>query len=194
MQTCTRPRRGHAGGFSMVELMVVIAILGLASSLAVMATKSDPTAKSAREVSAFLQMARRAAVAHGPVRSDVKAATGITATQRVRFKDVGGTLSRVELYDLVEGTGATATWTFNTWVWIPNRAKIYGVATTANTNGGETLPTALATNGQVDIFFYPNGSADATTVYLQTRSGAKPDKFRIFIMPLSGMPTTTKGW
>jgi prepilin-type N-terminal cleavage/methylation domain-containing protein len=191
-------------GFSLVELMVVIAILGTAASLAVVAVKSDPTAKSARDVASFLQIARRAAIAHGPVRSDVQTATGMAATEMVRFKETTYG-SKVEVFDLVEGTGATSTWVSNAWMWVPNRAKIYGVALTANTNGGETLPTAFVVNSTVDIYFFPNGTvgvgntvseagASGATVYLRSRSGNKPDKFRIFVMPLSGMPTTTKGW
>jgi prepilin-type N-terminal cleavage/methylation domain-containing protein len=198
------PRRARARGFSLIELMVVIAILGIAASLAVMTVKADPTAKSAREVAAFLQVARRAAIAHGPVRSDVQTATGIAATQMVRFKEVANG-SKVEIFDLVEGSDATSTWEPNAWMWVPQRAKIYGVALTANTSGGETLPTAFAVNSVVDIYFFPNGTVgigntssaagtSGATVYLRTRSGNKPDKFRIFVMPLSGMPTTTKGW
>ena len=182
-------------GVTLVELMVVIAILGITFSLAVMAVKTDPTAKTAREIAAFMQQARRNAVAHGPVRADVQTATGITATQRVRIKDVGGTANKVELWDLVETTGApTATWVLSSWTYVPVKTQIYGVAATANTNGGETLPTALATNGQVDTFFYPDGRGDAVTVYLQSRKGTKKEKFRIFVLPLAGAPTTTKGW
>jgi prepilin-type N-terminal cleavage/methylation domain-containing protein len=187
-------------GFSMVELMEVIAILGITASLADMTVKSDPTAKSARELAAILQQARRAAIAHGPVRSDLQASAGV-ATERVRFLETTYG-SKVEIFDLVEGT-SSASWVSNSWMWVPNRAKIYGVATVANTSGGETLPSALVVNTPVDIFFFPNGTMGTTntapgvngaTVYLRTRTGNKPDKFRIYVMPLSGMPTTTKGW
>jgi prepilin-type N-terminal cleavage/methylation domain-containing protein len=190
------------GGFSLVELMVVIAILGVTASLAVMTVKSDPTAKSAREIASILQAARRAAIAHGPVRSDLQSSAG-AATERVRFLETTYG-SKVEIFDLVEGT-SSASWVSNTWMWVPNRAKIYGVATVANTSGGETLPGALAVGTPLDIYFFPNGTmgtsntaasagVSGATVYLQSRSGNKPDKFRIYIMPLSGMPTTTKGW
>jgi prepilin-type N-terminal cleavage/methylation domain-containing protein len=189
-------------GFSLVELMVVIAILGVAASLAVMTVKSDPTAKTARELASLLQQARRAAIAHGPVRADLQASAG-TATERVRFLETTYG-SKVEIFDLVEGT-STASWVSNSWMWVPNRARIYGVATVANTAGGETLPSAFGVNSSVDIYFFPNGTmgtsntsgaagVNGATVYLRTRAGNKPDKFRIYIMPLSGMPTTTKGW
>ena len=191
-------------GVTLVELMVVVAILGIVSALAVQVVKSDPTAKTAREVAALIQQARRNAIAHGPVRADVAAATSTTATQRVRIRDSGGKANVIELYDLVETTGAaTYTWTPSTWSWMPQKVQVYGVDTTANTVGGETLPTALATNGQIDFYLFPDGTAgtslngngaNGTTIYLQTRAGTKKDKFRIFVMPLSGAPTTTKGW
>jgi len=189
-------------GFSLIELMVVVAIIGTVSGLAVMAIKSDPTAKTAREIAALVAQARRFAIQHGAVRADVKAATSISATEMLRFKETTYG-SKVELFDLTEGSSATATWVSSGWTWVPNRAKIYGVATTANSSGGETLPTAFAVNSVVDIFFFPDGTVGSSntgsaingaTVYLSTRTGSKPDKFRVFIMPLSGIATTTKGW
>ncbi len=179
-----RPRER---GFTIVELMVVVAIIGISASLAVMVNKSDPTAKAARQLASILSQARRLAVAHG-----ASASAAITQTARVTVAEVAGH-SVVKVWELNDAV-SPAVWVQLEAATLPRGVRVARMATVANTVGGETLPSALADSAVAEMRFYPNGIAEARTFYLQTRNSSKPDKYRVFVLPLSGIATTTKGW
>lgn len=181
-------------GFTLVELLVVIAILGILAATAVVYTKTDRVGDGARQVSALLQEARRHAMSLGAVRPDVALATGNRARSRVEFTTVAGR-STVYLWDYVEdpAPATTGQWKLASSVSLPTEVEIAGIAAVAVPDPGLALPATL---GATTRDYYTDGSADAMTVFLRKRNtpATHPDRYRIFVLPLSAMPQTLKGW
>lgn len=188
----------HERGFTMPELMVTVAIIGILSSLAAGAVRRDPVGDRTRAVSGLLQEARRKAIAGGPIRADI-AATGVTARTQVVFStsEAG---SRADLWLLVEDPlpASTSTWvavSSATWRTDPREPIIWAVAPVASTDRDGTTPAQL--DGKVTRSCYPSGRCDAATVYMAKRNAKglqDGDHYQIVVFPFSGIPITSKGW
>jgi prepilin-type N-terminal cleavage/methylation domain-containing protein len=185
-------------GFTMAELMVTIAIVGILSSLAVAKVRRDPVADRTRAVTGLLQEARRKAIAAGAIRADV-AATGISARTQLTFTTSAGG-SRADLWQLVEDPlpASTSRWVVVSSAVLPSSprdAVIWAVTPQASTDRDGTVPSQL--DGTVTRSCYPDGRCDAMTVYLARRNAATVqdgDHYQIVVFPLSGIPVTSKGW
>lgn len=182
-------------GFTIVEMLVVMTIVGVLAGVAVTSIRVDTVGDAARQVSSLMQEARRRAIAGGAVRADVAAATGITARCQIEFLTVDS-VNLVRIWELVEDTSpaTTASWSMLSQHELGKDVEIYAVGSTAESLGGQAVPEPLGT-GAIAKQFFPNATSDAMTVYLRDRY--KPDtdrKYRIWAHPLSGIPATGKYW
>jgi prepilin-type N-terminal cleavage/methylation domain-containing protein len=183
-------------GFTLVELMTVVAIVGIAAALAARlfsrATRGENAPSMARTLMMTMMDAHHQALTLGqPV--------------RVRFTGESGN---------IKGSISTAQYVANVaspaWVTQSTLALPSGLQLCAPTSGvsfGSVSPTCPLTGTQ-DICFYANGHVDwpssgacaistpstfsGTTLYLETYSGDK--KFRILIWGLTGMVKVIDTW
>jgi prepilin-type N-terminal cleavage/methylation domain-containing protein len=189
---------GAQRGYSLVELMVVLCMVAVIGAIAMVSMRKDATPQAAREVAAIMQEARREAVAHGPVRADVAQALNSTAAARIdyTFNPAGAndpsSQGKVELFLLVEDPSGqpTATWQLQNTLYVNTDAMLWADTSVASSGAGVNPPGQTAVQQR---FYYPNGSADANTVYLKSKR-PNGDLYRIFVMPLSGNATTVRGW
>jgi len=175
------PARRDAG-FTLTELMAVVAVISVLGGLAVVAIKDDPVKEASRKVATLVQEARRVAVAGGP--------TGVAETARASIfvDDLGGSQYRVSLYRYDEAT--------LTWAYLHSVTFRPGIEVSASSNvdftlDGNRLAPILAYPTQRK--FYPSGSAESMTLYVR-RADDRGDHVRIAVYPTSGIPETFLEW
>jgi prepilin-type N-terminal cleavage/methylation domain-containing protein len=188
-------RHRRDAGFTMVELMVTVVIIGFLAYFSAGIFKSQPVADGTRRMTAALSEARQRAISGGMIRDDVRAFTGNRARTQIEFSNTIDGTGLVRIWEAVEDPEPAKTFQ---WVQVggtilPRGARIHAVGATAATLPGGALPTPLV--GVQRKSYYPDGTCDGLTVYLGKSDGSNPEaRYRVFAMPLSGTPAAFKGW
>ncbi len=183
----TRSRRG---GFTLVELMVVVAIIGVLVVMSYSLLSGQPRALDvAEQISAKISEASRKAVAGGAVRANVAQNVGITARTRVILELGSPTVVSTErLVENQPATSTSASWVEFNRIALPRAIRVVGwreAPTLSSTAGAEftTDPT---------IYCEPDGRCTGRIIYLQSADGRT--KARVVVLPLGGTPITFDGW
>jgi len=186
-------------GFTMIELMVVIVILGISATLAIRGFKRRTVGNEARRIASMMATAYRVAVNGGAVRADVVAAhtelqlTPSAPRAQVTFKQ-GTAADQVTVWRLEEAAAPSTSysWVAVMAVALDSRVQIFSVAGTAEID----LATSAVTAGGLPATknYFPGATSDAYTVYLQDRYDTSADRYRVVSMPLSPAPQVFKDW
>ena len=185
-------------GFTLVELMVVVAILAVISSVAVLNISSGPKIGDlSKGLAAKIGEAARLAKSRGPVRADVVAAQGESARSQIAIINNGldqNQTVRVEVLNENDLPGNSFVWDPTSVIYIPPEVIVAGYRNSADLEGGQGGPeTALTAGSTLEVKCYTTGACDAMTLYLQTTKGGDR-RTRVVLMPLNGTPLVYGGW
>jgi prepilin-type N-terminal cleavage/methylation domain-containing protein len=172
-------------GFTLVEVMVVVAILAILASLAVVAIKPRTSAvDTGHQFRALVDQASREAVRAGAVRPDVATALGLRARTQVVAQMNGDTLTFYAQRLVEDDAPATsATWqtldTFTLPSWV--RAAAY-----SSQVGGYSSITLATDWDSFTISCFPNGTCERKTVFFESSTGSSSSRqSRVAVLPVA---------
>jgi prepilin-type N-terminal cleavage/methylation domain-containing protein len=183
-------------GVTMVELMMVIVIIGIAAGLSFSALKSDQAGADARRVAGFMATAYRLAVGGGAVRPDV--VTGpcaTTARTRVTISTTSQ-VNQVAVWKLVEDNlpANTCAWVYVTGIYLSDDVHVFAIVSSAVLAPTGSNPASPLTDSDViNELYYPDGTADAYTVFIENKSG-NGTRYRVVGLPLAPAPQIFIDW
>ncbi|HWN67617.1 MAG TPA: type II secretion system protein [Haliangium sp.] len=187
-------------GFSLIELMVVMAIIGALASVAVVAMTTDPEVEDeCNKIAALVNEAARQAISGGSLDPQVSQSTGITARGRLRMiESPEGPFMMIERFREPTVTNPDFDWVERRRVYLGQGVSVAGWSQAGAVNPG-SAPTFVPPYSfpfQPPPFTEcnPDGTCTALTLYLQDAN--QPDrKARVVVLPLNGMMTQCfSGW
>ncbi len=188
---------GRKRGFTLVELMAVVAIMGVMLAIAGVTIMKDPTARDiSHRLSGMIGEAARKAISGGPMTPAAIAAEGTTARTRVRMYGAAGAQTAItERYN-----DTSAAWEIISKYNVARNIDVVGFRIASELNAGAAPNFTLAGGDQVNLECFPDGScmpsepaSTGLTVYLREIDNPDQDA-RLVVLPLGGVPLVFGSW
>jgi len=167
-------------GMTLVELMIVVAIVGVMSFAAIFALGPSSNAKStaalARSLEFVMQRARADAISDNFQRRLLCDAAAKRCSYLVASAGGMGTPAFNSTVDVIEWGRHAQVWNINS-------------ATDWNANNSSAQMTA-----QKSVTFYPNGTATPATVYVADTAGNKGNFYKVYVYAGTGLTRLSDTW
>ncbi|HTJ45775.1 MAG TPA: prepilin-type N-terminal cleavage/methylation domain-containing protein [Kofleriaceae bacterium] len=163
-------------GFTLIEMMVVVAIIGVVTMLAVQTPEEDDATVDgvASTVTSELDQARLRSMANHKWQRMIVSGTTVTF-------QAGNTI----------GMLPPTTWTLDHAITIPSNVQVVAIGSTSAIDPLGASPPS-GTGLSTGVTFAPDGSSVARTVYLADRRGQSPT--RVVVFATTGSIMTRSGW
>lgn len=193
------PKAARQRGFSLIELMISVAIIGALASVAAVSMTTEPDIEDeAHKIAALVNEAARLAISGGPI-DPSRSHSGFLARGQVKVRDDGqGQYLLIERFNDIGFAEIE-----RKRVYLGKRARVAGMTPWAELNpaAGPLIPFSAAVGHVIQC--RPDGTCTGgtsngpplgATLYLQDVRRTH-QKARVVVMPLNGMLTQVySGW